>query len=1517
MAPWDPALVPDEADEALLALVRTHANRWSAAAAPGGSATQRREEREGFAEGLENYLQQFAHSRGELGLRLTLGTYYQRQARWSLALPHLETAWALAQTTVSPDQVRFADRAQVALGLALLELGRGAALDELLRQSQRRPARSPGWAAVWRGLRESWAEMREDSSLGSLLCGARALNSLGIALGSSDLSVWEVLQDATPLDAQGFTLGRLQQIGQRHGVALQAAVRGPGAAWVTPAVVHWTEDLWRTVLAVQGPGFWVDDPTRGRVWMSAEHLEQEVSGYCVVRSGALPPGWRAATSAEAAQVVGRSYAVLPRDAEDEQCEGGCADECPPGHGGSGFSIGPGRGGAEAGMPSGAGSEPMGIDGSIDRIQGSCACTAPACNCPTGLPRWRVSEPFINIWLEDEPWGYPAPRGPAPRLGLSHKLRDQAVVDGYPWVDPWEPLCTWQDQGEYPPMGSSFGFGWASRWFSYLCHYEEGDEQWGIPDRVVVRTAGRGFIDIYLLPSEEASDPVYSSHAVVKRLRDGQGAQIGWEVEYPGGERYQYTKAATSAWLGTRYFLTQYLDRAGQALQFEYDELQTACEQYYTQTIVRWSGLRDAVGSLSTLAYTNLTYPTLITSITDPDGRVARFAYDGDGYLTNITDVAGIEVGFEYAQVDPTFPRMLWRMSTPYGQTSFHVTDKALDDTLSYTRGLAVVMPEGRRMVALYSKDTQACFPEAFAPEAVPQGLPIANAADTGERNARNSYFWDLAQAAQLSTTNLSQLNAQDYRLARTRHWLLVQYPKPVSTTASWEQAPSADGQCEGGILWYGHDDKPSISGRGSSSLPNLVARVIPDGTTWYKWLERNALGHPTNITERWIDPSDVERFRTESSVYAANGIDLVAHFGPDGLLKSGYAYDPNIPHLPVAQTNALGEVTRFFYDSVHNGRRLLGVAYPSGLALTNVYDGAWLQDEVMLIGTNPLRTNRYTWLNGYVLTHQDPRGLTRTFTHDALGRLTRIDYPDSTYVEQVYTNGAGVMLLERTGSRDRLGNWTRYEYNGLRQVTRILDPLLRETRYTYCGCGGPESITRAYGTPVAQTTQHQYDFAARLTQTTASDGTTVTNLYDALGRLAIISQAVGTATNYYDNLGRLWLVENAGGVVAESAYDLEDRVLSHTDANGVTVTNAYDALGRLTVRVTPANGATETWAYTSGVSGPTSYVNQVSNVTLYAYDAAGRKTNEVQVGVFTNRFTYTAAGDLATLADGKANTTAWKHDSEGRVIEKWYQGQATADLLHGYNANGWLTWRFTRTGTGSATNGFFTSYAYDRVGNLTNITYPSGTASITNWFDALGRLTNRLDGLGVTLYQYAMLGSGLQTFGENGPWTGDTDLVTVTNQYGRRVGLAIKQPTGQFVVTNAWDAAGRWAVVGGTAGTFSYSYPQTASVQPIGIALPGGGYLTNGYRMGRLTNSELRNPTGALLNRHGYQYNAANQRTLLGRTNSAVSAWNGYLTAAYDAAGQLAQAWAYQPNGTPVTAEKWSYGYDAAQNLSK
>ncbi|MGC8990757.1 MAG: hypothetical protein ACP5MD_11580, partial [Verrucomicrobiia bacterium] len=742
------------------------------------------------------------------------------------------------------------------------------------------------------------------------------------------------------------------------------------------------------------------------------------------------------------------------------------------------------------------------------------------------------------------------------------------------------------------------------------------------------------------------------------------------------------------------------------------------------------------------------YPMLVTSVTDPYGRTARFYYDANGYLTSVVDVGGIQSSFQYSGQEP--PRRLWRLTTPYGSTDFQVTENEDPaDEQAYTRGVVVALPEGQKAAAMYYKGGAGTgnpnFPDSFDEQQIPQDLPVENAADVYDRNVGNSHYWDTAQAAQLSTTNLALLTGRDFLLARTRHWLLAQEQSPrwIGTSFSWEQSPSPDGTNAGAITWYGHDNKPAPHQEGSSIQPSVIARVMPGGSTWYQWHQRNCFGHTTNLIERWIDIDDTQRFRTNRFIYSSEGLDLLAHIGPDGQVVSGYTYDSNHPHLPVAITNAIGEVTRYYYDSAANGHRLLGIAHASGLASTNYYSGNWLACTVDLLGSSPFRTNSYTWQDGRVRTQTDARGLTRTFTTDNLGRLTRIDFPDNTCIQYAYTNGAGAMLLDRTAARDRLGNWTYYEYNGLRQLTRLIDPLGRETRYSYCSCGGPDSVTRAYGTSVAETTQYQYDYAGRLILTIQPDGTTVTNTYDPLGRLANVGRPHGTTTNYYDNLDRLYAVENAAGLLLWAAYDSYDRIILHTDSNGLTVTNSYDGLGRLVRRTTLADNGTESWGYSFGLSSPASYTNQVGNVTLWAYDAAGRKTNEIQVGVFTNSFAWTPGDDLASLSDGKGNTTSWKYDSEGRVTEKWYQGQTTADLLYWYNANGWLTCRFTRTGTGSNTNGYTTSYSYDAVGNLTQINYPAGTASVTNQYDALNRLTNRLDGLGQTKYTYAVLGNGM------------------------------------------------------------------------------------------------------------------------------------------------------------------------------
>jgi YD repeat-containing protein len=111
-------------------------------------------------------------------------------------------------------------------------------------------------------------------------------------------------------------------------------------------------------------------------------------------------------------------------------------------------------------------------------------------------------------------------------------------------------------------------------------------------------------------------------------------------------------------------------------------------------------------------------------------------------------------------------------------------------------------------------------------------------------------------------------------------------------------------------------------------------------------------------------------------------------------------------------------------------------------------------------------------------------------------------------------------------------------------------------------------------------------------------------------------------------------------------------------------------------------------------------------------------------------------------------------------------GQAAQTPLAGRDA-GQLTNRLTRTGTGASTNGYVTGYLFDAAGNLTNVVCASGTASVTLGYDALNRLTNMVDGIGTTKCSCAMLGNGLSTMTEDGPWA--SDEVTVTNRGGLRV----------------------------------------------------------------------------------------------------------------------------------------------------
>ena len=77
-------------------------------------------------------------------------------------------------------------------------------------------------------------------------------------------------------------------------------------------------------------------------------------------------------------------------------------------------------------------------------------------------------------------------------------------------------------------------------------------------------------------------------------------------------------------------------------------------------------------------------------------------------------------------------------------------------------------------------------------------------------------------------------------------------------------------------------------------------------------------------------------------------------------------------------------------------------------------------------------------------------------------------------------------------------------------------------------------------------------------------------------------------TNYFNNQGLLVASSNYNGRIQAVTYDILDRATNAVDANGVTITNTYDNLNRLTARSYP-DGGVEKFGFTTNVAGLTSY----------------------------------------------------------------------------------------------------------------------------------------------------------------------------------------------------------------------------------------------------------------------------------------------------------------------------------------
>jgi RHS repeat-associated protein len=1432
---------------------------------------------------LEAFLQRYPQSGLVPVIRDALARQYRADGRFSRAMNHWAEAWTATANSDGKAERLIADRALAETASLYTSLGRIDDLAPLIRAYQFRVMASPRLAQIWARAMEAYFEM-VNSPGKAYRCGTFALDNASRALSGKPFEgLWTF-----PSSINGFTLAELTAMSEEYGLDFVPAVRSAGAPIIFPAVVHWKQNHYAAIKTYDGERGLVEDPTFGtRVWMEADAIEEEASGYFMIpRSVQLPEGWRYATGQELLEVYGKGYPYTQDDNAPPQCEEGddCCVDGPSGTGGDGPQIGS-KGGSK----------------------GCAACGGKSGGGSWGMATWTVHEPQINLMISDIPMPFETAFGPEFVLKLGWKQRN---------VNDWTGLGT-------------FGGGWESELLSYVVYYDPWS---GLVDSALDLYRGDGFKYMLTFEANEtvSNQDFVSGMWAVRTVVNDEVTAI--DIYYKNGAVDHYGLIPS----GSFYRLESRQDATSKAMTFTYDDPSGIWGAS------RLVGVTMADGSQFSVNYD---YPVStvydyyrITEVTGPDNRSVTFGYietNSVTVLTSITDVVGIVSSFTY----DTTRWWINSMTAPYGTTSFTQEDNSYCDLThmlscsGIDRSVIIREPGGAKQAyAFYdnlyefnnTNEMAGKIPLSFDASQIPIYVgtndPPIQTLDT-ERNKRNSHYWGRQQAALLSTTNLHNLTAADYLVSRTKHWLVRDDQYIASMRAlSWELPPSPDQSAEALPTFYDYAGKPSGTNgfwrEGSRSVPNVISRRMPDGSTHYRYLELNSLGMKTSETERWEDGG--VRFRTNQFIYATGTTNqaindlVVLQEIENGHLKFGRALHATYPEQIGRETNALGEVTIFDYDA---NRRLTTKETPAGLLTTYTYDGTshHLASVVDSISGTPVRTNLYSWEYGQLKTHTDERGLNITNHYDKLNRLTVREFPDGSYIQNVYylfpgqsfTNGNGTNILDVTASRDQLGNWTYFEYTPLRQIAKVTNPLNVSTVYEYCACGGPTTIREAYGTTNEFVTSQSFDYQGRLNYVFKPGGISVTNLYDSMGRLVIRMDALGATTNWYDNLGRLVIVSNAFGQVQKSIYDDHDLVRTNIDANGVSTIMAYDDLHRIESQ-TLVGGGTNSWGYTANIAFPTSYTNELGKVTEYGYNSLGWKLSEVFVGVATNSFTYNAAGDLRTLSDGKSQVTKWGYDTFGRVTSKTNAAN-TEILRYSYHLNGALSNRW------SAAKGN-TVYSYDAAGNLTNVNYATSSDLIFE-YDSLNRPSMMTNVLGKTIWTYDVTN---RFSVEDGPWADDA----VTNRWntaGLTESISVDQPstTNFYWMAYTYDAARRLKTISGTAGNFTNYYISglnsitTPSTLVQQRSLPNTAFITNQFdSLARLIDSTLRHSSaGTNINSHAYLYNLGHQRTNQTRLDGDVD----YL---YDDVGQLTSAKSYDAGGSEVISQRRGYQYDAAWNLT-
>ena len=198
---------------------------------------------------------------------------------------------------------------------------------------------------------------------------------------------------------------------------------------------------------------------------------------------------------------------------------------------------------------------------------------------------------------------------------------------------------------------------------------------------------------------------------------------------------------------------------------------------------------------------------------------------------------------------------------------------------------------------------------------------------------------------------------------------------------------------------------------------------------------------------------------------------------------------------------------------------------------------------------------------------------------------------------------------------------------------------------------------------------------------------------------------------WIDRVKTMTLPANVSGNVASETYEY-DRAL---DANGITNLNGAAVAGRgLVTKITHADGKYQRFKY-DAYGNKRWEDNELRKTTSYTYDDYNRLTSTTDP--------LQNADDVSYLKPGASSS--YLHTTNSVYT---YTSRAGIVTTNGYDDN----WRKTSTVLASGTLNLTTGFAYDLVGNLTDVTDPR-TKVTHNDYDNRNRKTSTTEAYSTNL----------------------------------------------------------------------------------------------------------------------------------------------------------------------------------------